>query len=484
MKLQVFDREVGLPKQRMTAQRNLSTGTVTPQATSKLGVQLNQIGTEVAMKVKAANEVMEYSKIMADAKMKMGVFYSSRSRDTDNYDTLTDDTDSYFKKMSGEITKGVNDVTQQARVRQGLDQIGSAMHTKATHLHTRALMVQEASFGTDDEMRTVIQNYSAQTRSLAQLGVFEDDDAEKDVLDFYNDAARGKVRRMMNESPQAAVDYLMNQNTLSRLITNTEHRENLLAQAQRLLDAKDRSAEAALKAKEAKEAKAIKDWQSINHINMFDGILDGTSTLENLREKGEHGLLSPSAYTSLHKMLLNRNKEFVGSQSMYQQMREQAWMGELQMAQIMTAVNDEQINYDMAAQLNDDMKKGATIVQTEGYKTHLISLKTMLGWSPMGIQSDKGKILVGKAVVEYRNRLMSGEDILDVYSNILDRYLPVAKRTYIKPQYDSVEEAKKNIPIGPRLDDEIRMIRLMEDRQRSEAMDTIKNKPNAGMVER
>ncbi len=180
MKLQLYDREVGLPKARMTAQRNLNIGTTSGKATSQLGQVLSQTGFEISAKVKAADEIMEYSKVIADAKMKMGVFYSSRSRDTDNYDTLTDDTDAYFKKVSGELVKGIDDVTQKARVTQGLQQIGAAMHSKAigdattqsientqaTHLHTRAIMVQEAAFGDDEQMRAVMMNYArADTRT-------------------------------------------------------------------------------------------------------------------------------------------------------------------------------------------------------------------------------------------------------------------------------------------------------------------------------
>ncbi len=197
-----------------------------------------------------------------------------------------------------------------------------------------------------------------QTRALAKLGIFEETDAEQDVLDFYNDAARGKVRKLMNDSPQQAVNYLLDQRTFSRML-KPEHRENLLAQAQRLLDAEDRRAEAALRAKEAKEAKALKQWQEANYIGTYNGILAGDTKPVDLQKLGEAGLLSPNDYASLNKMLLNRNKEYVGDPQINQTMMDQAYMGELQLRDVQQALVSEQINWDWAQKLTTEIEKGA-----------------------------------------------------------------------------------------------------------------------------
>lgn len=478
MKLQIYDREVALPKTAVTTQRNLNIGTQNPKAKSNLANQLDKIGSEVYRKVSAANDVIEYSKVMADAKLKMGVFYSSRSRDADNYDTLTDDTDEYFKKVSYELIKDVGGVTQQARVRQGLEQVGLAMHskaigdattqsidnTRATHKHTRALMVQEASFGSDDQMRSVFMNYSEQTRTLSKLGVYGDEEAEKDVLDFYNDGARGKVRRLMNESPQAAVDYLLNQETFSRML-KPEHRENLLAQAQRLLDAQGRSAEAAMKSKDALEMKELKQWQEINHVIMYKGILAGDVTSEQLQTKAEHGLLSVQSFESLSQMRLNRNKSFLGDPQMFQMMQEKAWMGELELREVIQAVNSEQINWDWATKLTGEIEQGANIVQTEGYKTHLLALKTAVGWSQSFIPTPRQSEMLSLAVLEFRRRLIAGEDLTTVTSEMIQRYKSSGNTYFPRPRFDSIEEAKKSLPAGRELDFEIKAIQYQQERE-------------------
>ena len=471
MKLQVYDREVGLPQTRARTSRGLNIGTETGKSINNLGRQLDQIGTEVAQKVKAADEIMEYSKVIADAKMKMGVFYSSRSKDTENYDTLTDDTDAYFKKVSSELLKGVNDVTQKARVTQGLQQIGSAMHSKAigdattqsientqaTHLHTRALMVQEAAFGDDEQMRAVMMNYAEQTRSLAKLGIFEETDAEQDVLDFYNDAARGKVRKLMNDSPQQAVNYLLDQRTFSRML-KPEHRENLLAQAQRLLDAEDRRAEAALRAKEAKEAKALKQWQEANYISTYNGILAGDTKPRDLQNLGEAGLLSPNDYASLNKMMLNRNKEYVGDPKVQQTMMDQAYMGELQLRDVQQALVAEQINWDWAQKLTTEIEKGGVIVQSEHYKTLLAALKTKLGWSPniAGLPSNQVQ-LIGNAVVRFRERALAGEPLDDIFEDMSVRYTKSAREALEKPRFKTYGEAMRFYGAGKQLDRELQL---------------------------
>lgn len=477
MKLQVYDREIGRPKVAQTSQRNLSIGTETPKAVSRLGVQLEKIGSDVASKVKAADQVMEYSKIIADTKMEMGVFYSSRSKDTENYDTLADDTDAHFKKLSASKVKGIKDVTQAARIRQGLDQIGAAMHTKAvgdattqaidntkaTHKHTRALMVQEASYGSDDQMRSVMMNYAEQTRTLANLGVFHEDDAEKDVLDFYNDAARGKVRRLMNQSPSEAINYLLDQTTFSRML-KPEHRENLLAQAQRLQDAEDRRAEAAAKALEAKKEKQLKLAHEYNYIRSFNSIIAGDMSAQDLQAQGEAGLLKATDYASLYKISMNRNKEWVGNAEIQSTMLDQAWMGELELRDVQIALQEEQINWDGAQKLVDEIEKGATITQTEGYKTHLIALKTAVGWSPSYVPTPKQAEMISQAILEFRTRLIAGENVTMVTDEMIKRYKSSSMEYHPRPRYQTESEAMLNIPAGPRLDAELRAIRYHAER--------------------
>jgi hypothetical protein len=481
MRLTVPEREVGTPGQKVSTSRDINIGLVTPQAQSNLATQLEHIGSEVSRKIKAANQTMEYSKVIADAKNKMATYYSSRSKDVDNYDTLTDDVDEYFKGLSSEVTTSITDVTQRARIHQGLSQIGIGFHSqaindatdqaivgvKADHVVTRASMTQEASIGSDDAMSSVFINYGLQVRNLAKLGIMEADDAEKDILSFANDAVRAKVRNLINTNPETAQEYLLDTSTFSKLL-EPEHRENLLAQTQRLIDAKDRKAEADYKANRALEEANLTKWRDANYINSLQKIREGTETVENLDQLANAGLLHKGDYQPLQTALMNRGKDITGNKKIFDSFKDRAAMGELELRDVMAARNDEQLSWEQFNDLTSDIQAGAVIVQTEEYKTYLTSLKTKLGWTTVGIMSSDQSVLIGNATIEFRKRAIDGEPIETIFDDLSVRYSKSMREVVEKPRYRTNEEAKRNIKAGPLLDRELYLQSIFEQRAEEE----------------
>lgn len=252
MKLELYDREVATPGQRVSTTRDLNIGTGAPKAQSNLATQLNEISSEIALKVKVANETMEYSKSIANAKSLMVDNYTERSKDVKNHATLVSDTDEVFKDIKEKTLEGITDIAQKARITQGLDNVGVMFHSKAAgdanqqavvqvradHVELRDANIREAAISSDENMESIISRYGLEMRSLAGAGIFDMDYAEKDILAFGKDAIHGKARFLINDNPWQAKDYLENKESLARFLDPVQ-RGSLIAQAQSQMNVRE-----------------------------------------------------------------------------------------------------------------------------------------------------------------------------------------------------------------------------------------------------
>lgn len=476
-KLTVYDREIGTPELVFRSRRDIRLGTEAPAALDSLGRQLEQMGTEVARRVKAAEQTVEYGKIIADAKREMATFYSGRSRLYDEYGTLTEDTNNHFNEMRKQLVKGIKDVDQQTRVLQGLESIGTQYHAQAVsdaskqavesvkteQVRTRASMIQEAARGNDDQMSTVMVNYANMQRSLVAAGIYDSSDAEDEILDFANDAVRGRVRFLMNTNPYEAQDYLTDQSTFSRLL-KPENRENLLAQTDRLIRQKEEREERERRRIEKMREEADKQERDALYQKSVYEIRNNELTLETLDKRMRAGLYNKTDYDTLYKIWLNRNEDFIGNPEIYKEFKDRVYMGELDQRSVMAALADEQISNKWADELLDDIAAGAGIVQTEEYKTYLGALRTKLGYTPAGNMDNSQMQLIGNATIEFRRRAIAGENLQDLYDDLSVRFSKSFREMVEKPRFKTYGEAKDALGPGPALDRELMLQKVFYER--------------------
>ena len=488
MKLQLFGREHGTPSKQFTTMRDLSIGTGAPKALGGLFSNLGKMSTEIAMKVKAAEDTSEYAGKISSMKSQMAKFYSARSQEFGNHKTLVDDVGDYYKQSEMDLLEGVEDVVQRTRIKQGFTQIGltyqkqslseatnqSISAVKGDHLVTRSGMLQEAAIGSDDQMRNVMENYASMTNTLQQSGVFEYEDMVKDVLSFANDSVRGKVRHLMNTDPEVAFEYLTNPESFAGLL-KPEHRENLTAQAERLIGQIDAKKERDRKALDAQQVKLIKQQRDATYQQSYREIRDGTMSVDRMDALMNAGLYHKSDYSSLYKAMLNRNKEITGSPKIYDDMKQRMYMGNLSKREVLSAVNDEQINWNMADEMMTEIEAGAAVTQGEGYKTYLGALKTKLGWTVSGMFTNDQAVLIGNATIEFRNRAIAGEDLQVLFDDLSVRFSRSMVEIIEKSRFSSVEEAKAKLKPGYQLDRELMLQRIHMEREQ-EAIEQVKQK--------
>ena len=473
-KLTVYDREIGTPQIVIDQRQPVNLGVESPKSLDSLGRQLEQMGTEIARKVKAAEKTVEYAGVVADVKKQMATYYSGRARMYEDYDTLVADTDAYFEEIKREALKGVKDIDQKTRVLQGLDNIGVTYHgqavsdstkqaidsVKSDQVRTRASMIQDAARGDDEQMSSVMINYSQMMRALTEAGIYGFEETEEDILNFADDAVRGRIRYLMNTNPYEAQDYLTDQSTFSRLLT-PENRENLLAQTDRLITQKEAREERERQRLEKMRETADKAERDMLYQKSIYEIRNNELTLEDLDQRMLAGLYNKSDYDTLYKVWLDRNKDFIGNPDVYKEFKDRMYMGELDQRDVMSALASEQISNAWADELLDGIAEGANIVQTEMYKSYLSALRTKLGYTPAGNMSERHLHLIGNATVEFRRRAIAGENIQDIYDDLSVRFSTSFKETMEKPRFKTYGEAKEALGPGPALDRELMLQKHM-----------------------
>lgn len=479
MRLQVYDREVMTPSQRFQKKRDLTIGTIAPEKADRLGKQLEQMGTEIARKVKAAEQTMEYSKVVAQAKKEMASFYSVRSRQTRDHATLTADTDEHFTSLRDELLKDVQDVDQQVRIAQGLEQIGVGYHSQAIgdatkqaidgvmadHVSARAYMIQDGASQGDEYMATKMYEYSQMNRILVKAGIMGDEEAQKDTFAFANDLVRGHVRHLMNNDPYAAQEYLITNDRALKLL-EPESREKLLKQTDMLIRQKEEREERERRRIEKMRDDAMTKERDTTYQRSIYEIRNNTFSEELLNQRMDAGLYHKSDYDALLKAWMNRNIEFVGDPEIYQSMLDRTYMGEMNHREVMVALADEQINNKMADKLWDEIAKGGTLVRTEEYKTTLTALKTYLGWSPnMPGINPKTQQLIANATIQFRERALAGEDLDEVYADMIKRFSSTQSHKMEKPRYKNRGEAMEKLGPGKQFDREMELQRFFYENQ-------------------
>lgn len=266
MKLQLFGREHATPSKRFTSMRDLSIGTGAPKALGSFAGEIAKMGIEVANNVRNAEQTMEYSNAMSESKVRMAEFYEQRSQDVENHGTLIDDTNNHFKDISAELTDGIKDIAQRTRIKQGLNQVRVSYHGQATkdangqsilkikadQVRLRAIKIQEASVGTDEEIAPILANYSLEMRNLAKTGVINPVNAENDIISFIQESVTGKTQHLINNDPWQAKEYLEDGEALTRLLEPVR-REQYLSQAQTQINIRENRAKSQANA----ESKAI-----------------------------------------------------------------------------------------------------------------------------------------------------------------------------------------------------------------------------------
>jgi hypothetical protein len=360
---------------------------------------------------------------------------------------------------------------------QGLDNVGVTYHgqavndstkqavdsVKSEQVRTRASMIQDAARGNDDHMSTVMINYSQMMRSLTEAGIYEFEETEEDILSFANDAVRGRVRYLMNTNPYKAQDYLTDQGTFSRLL-EPENRENLLAQTDRLITQQEAREERERQRLEKMRETADKAERDMLYQRSIFEIRNNDLSLETLDERMMAGLYNKNDYDTLYKVWLDRNKDFIGNPEIYREYKDRMYMGELTQRDIMSALADEQISNEWADELLDGIAEGATVVQTEQYKTYLGALRTKLGYTPAGTMDNSQMQLIGNATVEFRRRAIAGENIQDIYDDLSVRFSKSLREMVEKPRFKTFVEAKKALGPGPALDRELMLQKISRER--------------------
>lgn len=469
MKLTVYDREIAVPTTRVKTSRDLNIGIQTPQAIGQLGKTLESMGVEIGQKVKIAEETAEYSTAVTEAKRLMSRYYAERAMDHKRYDTLRDDVNKEFNRVSAELLDNIKGKVQYQRVAQGLAEVGLAFdrqatsdamdmqvtHIKAAMLNTRANMVEEAS-ADSDSFNTAFRNYADILWNYARAGVYEYDDAQKDLINFASDAVRGRVYHLQNTDLDMALEFLLDEKSDARLI-DREARERLIASTNRMIETRDRKAEADRRRAEAAEEKALNQARDMIYQNSVAAIIRGELSTGKLDTLMQSNLLHKKDYETLYQMMMKRTKEWTGDPVIYDHMRLMAASGELSVYSVHSAFIDEQLNSDMADELTKMIASGADIVQSADYKNYLFSMKTALGFSPSsgGFANPQQEQLASKATIEFYMRAKAGEELGALYADMMDRYINEGIRMFPRPRYKTEEEAKQNIAPGVLLDNEL-----------------------------
>jgi len=300
-------------------------------------------------------------------------------------------------------------------------------------------------------------------RSLSEAGVYDIEDVEKDILSFADDSVRGRVRYLMNTDPYSAQEYLTNQKTFSKLL-KTEHRENLLAQTDRLIRQQEEREERERNRLETKRDKAEKDMRDATFQTSILEIRQGNMSISKLDRRMEAGMYNKSDYQTLYKVWLNRSKDFIGNPDIFQSMLDRAYMAELDRREIMVSLAEESINNDMADKLIDEIEKGAMITRTEEYKTYLGSLRTKLGYTPAGSLDSAHMQLIGNATIEFRRRAIEGESIQTIFDDLSVRFSKSFREAVEKPRFKTPAEAKAALGPGKALDRELMLQRVHQER--------------------
>lgn len=453
--------QVRIPKRTTFAARKSSSVALVPTrqgGQQALGQPMQKLGAEILERERKARHTVELQTVRERAMREQEDFL--RRYPPGAHQQLGSELQRFQRQMTKEILKGVSgDVKAQARgvlqsvwmdgataademrYEYGIEQIKAAAQE-----HRYETMARAAATSSPHEAMSAIDLYGQTVDALVAQGIYAPSKGQELKESFGDAVMTQRLKEQLITDPHGVVELLQDPEAAPYL--TGESRRSILDAAVTAARQKDAREEADREQAEREAEESLGRIQDRTFMALYAGTLDGSTDMADIDRNRQLGLLKPSQYTQLVKVMQSPDAQ--DDPEVVEYFTRGIMSGEItNPTQIINSVGHG-LSPNTASQLVNDLEQGAAVVQSRNFKEARNYLDRQLGVTPgitIGALTGDEQQTVARARRELYERALGGEDPWTVADEMLPRYVS-RERGFPEPMYPDEEALMEAFEAG------------------------------------
>ena len=482
MRIQRYDRKVTQPSSAGGELRSTQAAGLVASTQAQGFGKIGAAAAELARRSQEAQRVMDVSNRTLALRKAYGDWWAERSADPTRWQTLTQESDDVLAKLTEGALKGVDDQRAQAAIMRDAFEFGTAQGIAARKLqieqqvewsraalfeNTQVARSQVAQATDGFEANRITLSALEAIRGSAGAGIISPLEAAKQERDFLDGIAEDKLNLQVYQDPEQVLEdiYAGSYSTLSedarqRIILNAEKRAEAL-RAQEAANARRLEATERRQREEAQDYRfgAMYEQAKIGAL----GKDEAASALAQHRIRAEQFRTLWDAADALER------GGGPGNPQTAEQLRRQAYGGELTMGQLITQAESGGLNATETAELVGLVNDGSALVNSRDYREAVSYLDGQLGFYGQGegmSQEVMAAVSAARRELYQRARANPEVDLWGLASEIAKRYSPFDFQPFGSrtPRFETPDAAVEAFRLRKITQDELNTELLLHER--------------------